>query len=133
MYDELIKWLRDKETPWNLKDKHDEAADAIEQLIVDNSELTESNNGLRKTIFSNTNREVTLKNRFFVAHQDGFISDENFDFDAGMTVTGDFVDGEKFDYTQMIASALNSVAKADAEIERLKAEVRHLAQLVRNK
>ena len=39
MYDELIKWLRDKETPWNLKDKHDEAADAIEQLLAENERL----------------------------------------------------------------------------------------------
>ena len=41
MYDELIKWLRDKETPWNLKDKHEEAADAIEQLLAENERLKE--------------------------------------------------------------------------------------------
>lgn len=74
---------------------------------------------LRAMIFTNGNRSMTLKGRTFTVDDDGFICDQNFDFDAGMKVTGDFLGGEKKQYAEMIAEALNkaasnALAQADA-------------------
>lgn len=65
---------------------------------------------LRAMIFTNGNRSMTLKGRTFTVDDDGFICDQNFDFDAGMKVTGDFLGGEKKQYAEMIAEALNKAA-----------------------
>jgi hypothetical protein len=54
-------------------------------------------------------RVITMKGRYFVA-TGPHIQDENFDFDALMTVNGDFVDDEKAQYAQMIAEALNKAS-----------------------
>ena len=61
-------------------------------------------------VFTNGDRHMTLKGRTFLVFDDGFISDENFDFDAGLQVTGDFVNDEKRQYAEMIAEALNKAA-----------------------
>ena len=61
-------------------------------------------------VFTHGDRSMTMENRTFIANADGFISDENFDLDAGMQVTGDFVNDEKKQYAEMIAAALNSLA-----------------------
>ena len=52
-----------------------------------------------------------MKDRRFVVNEDGsFIGDENFDFDAGFKVTGDFGSAEdKKKYSLMIADVLNGV------------------------
>ena len=64
---------------------------------------------LRAKIFTNGDRSMTMVGRTFVASDGGFISDENFDFDAGMQVTGNFVGDEKRQYAEMIAAALNGL------------------------
>lgn len=67
-----------------------------------------------RKIFTNGNRELSMKDRFFRVFKDGFISDENFDFDAGMKVTGDFYsEDERFQYACMIADALNNYNKGE--------------------
>lgn len=63
---------------------------------------------LRAKVFTNGDRKMTMEGRVFTASADGFITDQNFDFDAGMQVTGDFVDDEKRQYAEMIAGALNA-------------------------
>ncbi len=66
-----------------------------------------------KLINTNTERHMTMEDRFFTADEDGFITDNNFDFDAAMHVSGDFVDNEKALYAQMIVSALNTTVEYD--------------------
>lgn len=78
-----------------------QAADEIERL---RAELT----SLRAKIFTNGDRKMTMQGRTFTVESDGFILDNNFDFDAGMKVSGDFVDDEKQQYAEMIASVLNA-------------------------
>ena len=70
---------------------------------------------LMAKVLTNGDRSMTMENRTFIANADGFISDENFDFDAGLRVTGDFVNDEKKQYAEMIASALNAQSKPPAE------------------
>lgn len=79
--------------------------------------LEAANRAYKETIFTNTNRKITMEDRFFIVNEDGFILDNNFDFDAGWQITGDFVDGEKYEYAQMIVAALNKVAKEDRDEE----------------
>lgn len=79
--------------------------------------LEAANRAYKETIFTNTNRKITMEDRFFTVNEDGFILDNNFDFDAGWQITGDFVDGEKYEYAQMIAAALNKVAAEDRDEE----------------
>lgn len=78
-----------------------QAADEIERL---RAELA----ALRAKIFTNGDRKMTMEGRTFTVESDGFILDNNFDFDAGLKVSGDFVDDEKQQYAQMIASVLNA-------------------------
>ncbi len=63
-----------------------------------------------KEIFTNGDRSMTMDGRVFTAAENGFISDQNFDFDAGLQVSGDFIGNEKQQYAEMIASSLNSLA-----------------------
>ena len=63
-----------------------------------------------KPTHTNRDREMTMKDRCFTVDADGFISDNNFDFDAGMRVSGDFVGDEKRRYAEMIAAVLNAHA-----------------------
>jgi hypothetical protein len=63
---------------------------------------------LRAMIFTSGNRSMTMEGRTFTVMENGFIGDNNFDFDAGMRLTGDFVDDdEKRQYAEMIADVLN--------------------------
>lgn len=64
---------------------------------------------LRQYLFTNGGRKVSMEGRFFRS-EGASIYDENFDFDAMMRVSGDFVDGEANQYAAMIADALNQVA-----------------------
>lgn len=71
-----------------------------------------------KLINTNTERHMTMEDRFFTADEEGFITDNNFDFDAALHVSGDFVDNEKALYAQMIVTALNSVVEYDKMVAR---------------
>ena len=62
---------------------------------------------LRAMIFTSGDRSMTMEGRTFTVMENGFIGDNNFDFDAGMRVTGDFVGDEKQQYAEMIAEVLN--------------------------
>ena len=116
-YQELIKRLRQYPDD-SVRNK---AADAIEQLQAELAVMTEKRNNLRNTIFTNTNREMSLNGRFFRASAD-WVYDENFDFDAGFKLFGDFVDDEKNRYAQMIACTLNDYQNVVAELAAIKAE-----------
>lgn len=74
-------------------------------------------------VLTNTNYGVTMQDRNFSASGDA-IYDNNFDYDARLTVSGDFADGIKEEYAKMIASVLNDHKKpipseVKAYIERL--------------
>lgn len=101
---------------WSFVDQMDvtELLKAQEAKIA---KLEAANRAYKETIFTNTNRKMTMEDRFFIVNEDGFILDNNFDFDAGWQITGDFVDGEKYEYAQMIVAALNKVAKEDRDEE----------------
>lgn len=77
--------------------------------------LTKKHNALKETVFTNTNREVAILNRFFTAHDDG-VADQNFDFDAYLHIDGDFIDDEKKRYAQMIACTLNDYGRLATEL-----------------
>lgn len=62
------------------------------------------------------NSEISMKDRYFNLLDDNFISDNNFDFDAGLRLDGDFEsDTQKRAYAEMIANALNEAAKRAKE------------------
>ena len=109
------------------------ALEYAKQTIADQTEdlarVTKERDELRKTIFSNTHRAMVIDHRFFVA-ESGFISDENFDFDAGLTVGGDFVDDEKQRYAQMIACTLNNAAQAMKERDEALADAARLRTML---
>lgn len=73
---------------------------------------------LARDLFPNGDRTMTMDQRSFTAGPSGYIQDNNFDFDAGLSVTGDFVRNEKQQYAEMIAAALNSVSGADKKLGR---------------
>ena len=58
---------------------------------------------------------ITLGNRHFELVGADFIQDENFDFDAGLKLSGDFVEGQKALYARMICAALNEAAARQRE------------------
>ena len=89
------------------------------EALLENERQAERILDYQKFIATNTNRELTMKDRFFSAHDD-FVADNNFDFDAGFLVTGDFVNDEKSRYAQMIACTLNDYNQQAAEISRLR-------------
>jgi hypothetical protein len=59
-------------------------------------------------VYTNTNHGFVMTDRNFTVSGDGYIQDNNFDYDAGLTISGDFSEGDKAKYTQMICDALNS-------------------------
>lgn len=93
-------------------------------------ELTDALTDMRGFVSTNTNREMTLKDRFFSAHAD-FVADNNFDFDAGLLVSGDFVGEEKNEYARMIACTLNDYAKQAAQIEELAAQNQQMVEAIK--
>jgi hypothetical protein len=64
------------------------AENAAQALLI--ASLKEERDNLRRKIFTNTTGELTLDNRFFTIEGPDFILDNNFDFDAGFNVSGDF-------------------------------------------
>lgn len=62
-----------------------------------------------------TDGAITLANRHFELVGQDFIQDENFDFDAGLKLSGDFSDGQKALYARMICAALNEVAASQRQ------------------
>lgn len=93
----------------------DQLGDKNAALLDQVAGLTKKHNALKKTVFTNTNREVTIRNRFFTAHDDG-VADQNFDFDAYLRIDGDFIDDEKKRYAQMIACTLNDYGRLATEL-----------------
>lgn len=91
-----------------ITDKYDVPDRLVDELITAaRADLVAKIEAYKKFILTNTNRELVMRDRFFAAHGD-FVDDNNFDFDAGLLVTGDFVDDEKERYALMIASTLNN-------------------------
>jgi len=62
----------------------------------------------QEPIYTNGDRTMTMKDRNFTSEGNGYIQDNNFDFDAGLRIDGDFVDAERDQYAQMICNALNT-------------------------
>ena len=93
----------------------DQLGDKNAALLDQVAGLTKKHDALKKTVFTNTNREVTIRNRFFTAHDDG-VADQNFDFDAYLRIDGDFIDDEKKRYAQMIACTLNDYGRLATEL-----------------
>jgi hypothetical protein len=63
-------------------------------------------------IYTNTDWGFVMKDRHFTAGSE-YIADDNFDDDAMLKVSGDFPEGGKAKYAQMIANALNKVAEME--------------------
>ena len=85
------------------------------------AKLETINRNYHNIIYTNTDRKMTMEHRFFVVDSDGFVLDNNFDFDAGLQISGNFVDDdEKYAYAQMIAASLNKIVKADRDVEQQK-------------
>jgi hypothetical protein len=75
-----------------------EAADEIERLKAETQE----------PVHTNGDRTMSMKDRNFTSEGNGYIQDNNFDFDAGLRIGGDFVNDERDQYAQMICNALNT-------------------------
>ncbi len=74
----------------------------------------------RDLVHSNAGGVIDLKNRFFTVQENIFILDNSFDFDAGLKVSGDFIDDQKKEYAHMIANALNNYNQLQKENEEMK-------------
>ena len=94
--------------------------------------LKESVSAFKQMIFTNTDRSMTIQDRFFTAHEGGFVSDNNFDFDAGLQVSGDFVNNEKDRYAQMIACTLNDYSKQSAALKLAKEALSAASSFIAN-
>lgn len=87
----------------------EEAAYEIDRLRAEVASLKEERDGLRRKVYTNTDNGMTMESRIFSVDGDGYIQDNNFDYDAGMKLSGDFGDAEtKQQYAQMICDTLNS-------------------------
>jgi hypothetical protein len=80
----------------------------------------------QEPVHTNGDRTMSMKDRNFTSEGNGYIQDNNFDFDAGLRIGGDFVNDERDQYAQMICNALNTTppshewqSLSDAEIEEL--------------
>jgi hypothetical protein len=62
----------------------------------------------QEPVYRNGDRTMTMEDRNFTSEGDGYIQDNNFDFDAGLRIDGDFVDAERDQYAQMLCNALNA-------------------------
>ena len=62
----------------------------------------------QEPVHTNGDRTMNMKDRNFTSEGNGYIQDNNFDFDAGLRIGGDFVDDERDQYAQMICNALNT-------------------------
>ena len=69
---------------------------------------------LRAMIFTSGDRSMTMEGRAFTVMENGFIGDNNFDFDAGMRVTGDFVGDEKQQYAKWLEWCFFIVTELDS-------------------
>lgn len=83
---------------------------------------------IRQMIFTNTDRAMVIRNRFFRAVDDG-IYDENFDYDATLKISGDFCEGEKSKYATMIASTLNCYQAIEKDNESMSNAIDFAARL----
>jgi hypothetical protein len=63
------------------------------------------------SIYSNSDHGFVMKDRFFTYAGRGYIYDNNFDYDAALSVTGDFINNQIDDYCKMIVSHLNTNQK----------------------
>ena len=66
-------------------------------------------------IYTNTDRIITMDDRQFSYEGNGYIQDNNFDFDAALVVSGDFIDDEKDRYAEMIVGVLNNATMQISE------------------
>ena len=62
----------------------------------------------QEPVHTNGDRTMSMKDRNFTSEGNGYIQDNNFDFDAGLRIGGDFVNDERDQYAQMICNALNT-------------------------
>jgi hypothetical protein len=62
----------------------------------------------QEAVHTNGDRTMSMKDRNFTSEGNGYIQDNNFDFDAGLRIDGDFVNDEREQYAQMICNALNT-------------------------
>jgi hypothetical protein len=103
----------------------------VESLRAEVASLKEERDALRRKIFTNTNGEFTLENRTFSIEGFDFILDNNFDFDAGFNVSGDFGgDAKRRDYMQMICNALNSHYALTQQLAAANGRVELLSQAI---
>jgi hypothetical protein len=103
----------------------------LDRLRAEVASLKEERDKLRRKIFTNTNGEFTLENRTFSIEGFDFILDNNFDFDAGLKVSGDFGSDEKrHDYMQMICNALNSHCTLTQQLAAANGRVERQAQVI---
>ena len=76
----------------------DEAYQACKEALAETQEA----------VYTNGDRTMSMKDRNFTSEGNGYIQDNNFDFDAGLRIDGDFVNDELDQYAQMICNALNT-------------------------
>lgn len=84
------------------------------------SRLERTLKNYRDLVHANAGGVIDLKNRFFTVQENIFILDNSFDFDAGLKVSGDFIDDQKKEYAHMIANALNNYNQLQKENEEMK-------------
>ena len=87
-----------------IEEQYAEIESLKQQLAESEAELA----ALRAKLFTSGDRCMSMKDRIFTLEGDGFILDNNFDFDAALKVSGDFVNDEKNQYSKMIINVLNA-------------------------
>ena len=131
-----LNWRREQAKNRELEAAHQKLIAERDALMKKHNALhisarkdRDERDALRAHIFTNTDRSMTMDGRVFSLRGDGFICDNKFDFDAGLRVSGDFVDEEIQRYAGMIASVLNEHLALRAQVEVISNKYESLKQL----
>lgn len=89
-----------------------EAMRRLEKYLEEISAAPQPSQEPEKALHTHGDRSFTMKDRNFSYCGNGWIQDNNFDFDAGWKITGDFVDDDKDNYSKMIVDVLNAAGKS---------------------
>ncbi len=115
-----------------MSQNNEEIQNTLTDLQVKYDKLERKYHYIMNLVNTNTDRNIDLKDRFFSSQGNGFILDNNFDFDAGLKVSGDFIDDEKEQYAHMIACALNNYSEMKKNNDKMLTAIKEIQSFIFN-
>ena len=93
-----------------LESKTSSELSSYKSAILD---LINSAPSVNQVNYTNTNHGFIMQDRNFEYLGNGYIQDNNFDYDAGLRISGDFPENGLNEYSKMICKHLNSTPTND--------------------